>query len=271
MTTPAKPLPPDWSQFSNLEVHVQALGEGAARDTRGAGAPHDVGWRRPAPGSKLLPGQLHLWRAYLDVPAASLPTLVHLLSLDELYRAGRFHFGLDRRRFIVCRGLLRLILGQYLDTDPALVCFTYGDFGKPCLDPHTHGSDLQFNLAHSGSLAIYALTLKDAVGVDLEWVRPIEDQEEETIARCYFSEEETRALKSAPAYRRHRVFFETWTRHEAWLKATGQGLAGNTPCNKKDSARSRKVNAPGASLAEWWFQTFTPFPGHLAALAVKGT
>ncbi len=93
----------------------------------------DVLWRPPPRTTHLPDGQVHVWRASLDVSEHRLRALERTLGLDELDRAGRLRFARDRRRFIAARGMLRVLLSRYLDVDPRTLCFRYGQWGKPFL------------------------------------------------------------------------------------------------------------------------------------------
>src|SRR5690242_19076596 len=97
-------------------------------------------------------GTIHVWRASLDQQPEVVSALDALLSDDERDRRDRFRFERDRTRSVVGRGLLRTMLGHYVALDPALLRFWYTRHRKPKLTsdgPH-------FNLAHSGSAALFA-------------------------------------------------------------------------------------------------------------------
>ena len=152
------------------------------------------------------------------------PSSAHLpgyLSPDERERADRFVFARDRDRFVAGRAFLRLLLAQYLGCEPRALRFRYGPNGKPALADER--SDLHFNLAHSGALAVCALARGSELGVDLERLRPIRDAE--GVVRSAFSPREVARLESLPETARLRAFYEGWTRKEAFLKALGHGLA----------------------------------------------
>lgn len=157
---------------------------------------------------------VQVWRADLDsIPLAA---LADLLDDEERARAARFRFDQHRARFIVSHGVLRKILGRYLKADPAALRFRSSPRGKPYLDP---ACDLQFNLSHSSGLGIYAVTFGRRVGVDIERIEARPDLLE--VARRFFTPEEFALLEPN---RSLELFYRIWTRKEAWLKATGEGL-----------------------------------------------
>jgi 4'-phosphopantetheinyl transferase len=211
---------------------------------------------------------VHVWAVSLDSPASGrLASASHLLSDDERARAGRFHFDRDRRRFVIGRAALRRLLGQYLEMDPAAVTFAYGPSGKPNLaaelDP-----DLRFNVAHSGALALYAVTRYCEVGIDTERLRIIPELEE--IAGHYFSPGENAQLVSLPWALRSEAFLVGWTRKEAYLKARGIGLPALREIEVSLlhgdlTLRSRSTQDLTAA-SSWSLGDLHPAPGYVAAL-----
>src|SRR5690349_20188145 len=59
---------------------------------------------------------------------------------------------------------IRQLLASYAGRDPDGIRFQRGANGKPSLA----GGELEFNLSHSGSLLLLALSRKQPLGVDLE-------------------------------------------------------------------------------------------------------
>ena len=70
---------------------------------------------------------------------------------------------------------------------------------------------------------VCALTLDHDVGIDVERVR--ENVEHDDLARRFFAADEVRSLAALPPRLRQEAFFACWTRKEAVVKATGEGLA----------------------------------------------
>lgn len=232
-------------------------------------------WREPPADLILLCDEVHVWRASLDRPTACVQQLAQTLSRDERLRAERFYSERDRLHFIVGRGLLRTILGRYLGLEPSRLHFCYSAYGKPSLDPkgfeNSSGLAL-FNLAHSHGLALYAITHQRKVGVDLEYIRPIEADQ---IVEQFFSARERAVFRSLPTSQKQEAFFNCWTRKEAYLKASGRGLDG--PLDKIEVSLAPGEPTKLLSIAgdhqeacRWFIQTLAPAPGYVAAIAVEG-
>lgn len=145
-----------------------------------------------------------------------------LLDEDETRRAARFLRQADRDRFIASHAALRVVLGHVLDLPPGALEFGREETGRPHL---TAPSDtgLDFNLSHSGEIALVGLTREGRIGVDVEIRRPLPDALR--IARAHFAPDEARALEALPVLEREAAFFSLWTRKEAVVKALGAGLS----------------------------------------------
>ena len=171
---------------------------------------------------KLLTKHLHLWRINLDISTTELTTLETHLSTDEVSRAERYHFPQHRQRFIAGRGILRQILGTYLEVEGAAVELTYLPRGKPILGGKFAHSSIKFNLSHSQSMAVCVVAYDYPVGVDIEYIRPMSDME--AVAKRFFLTPEYEQVRSLRDNEQQQAFFRYWTCKEAYLKATGEGL-----------------------------------------------
>jgi 4'-phosphopantetheinyl transferase len=114
-----------------------------------------------------------------------------------------------------------MVLSRYSGIAPEALEFDAGENGKPQLVQQF--TDLRFNLSHTDGLALIAITRGREVGVDVE--RVDESITFQDIAEHYFEPRELWDLRIAPPDERVTRFFEVWTRKEAALKATGEGLA----------------------------------------------
>ncbi len=189
-----------------------------------------------------------------------------MLSPDEENRASRFHFPLDRERFIIARGALRYLLTRYLQLPAREVRFHYGPQGKPTLDPPS----FSFNVSHTQNIAVFAVAAAGRnVGIDVEKAQ--HDFKVREIAERYFSVSECAELFSLPADLQNQAFFRCWTRKEAYLKASGEGL--HTPL---DSFSVSLTPSEPASFrrgvdSKWQVLDFTAYPNHPAALVYDGS
>ncbi|HYA80917.1 MAG TPA: 4'-phosphopantetheinyl transferase superfamily protein, partial [Methylocystis sp.] len=215
------------------------------------------GWIAARERPALFPGEAHVWRASGVPDAASLAEFALTLSDDERAQAARFRFERDRARFIRAHGILREVLARYLAASPARLSFVRGPFGKPSLA----GAELEFSLSHCEDLVLVAVSRCGAVGVDVERVREISDAR--SLAARFFTRGENTALAAAPAGERRELFFAIWTRKEAYVKATGEGLS--RPLDSFETARLEPPPAPCAALRD------LPLgPGRAGALASLG-
>jgi 4'-phosphopantetheinyl transferase len=173
----------------------------------------------PGPLRPLLAeGAVHVWRADLTAVAEDLG---ELLNDEERARAERLLSEHDRVLWMSSRGLLRALLGRYLQREPRSLRFNAGEHGKPAL---VSPSRLSFNISHSRQLALYAFTDATAVGVDVEVARrPIN---EVAIAARVFGAAEAHRLEGLDQPIRQREFLRAWVRHEAQLKCLGVGIGG---------------------------------------------
>jgi 4'-phosphopantetheinyl transferase len=228
-------------------------------------------WSPPPGVLTVSRGEVHVWRASLDVTPRRRTSLLATLSSDERARADRFHFERDRHHFITGRGLLRAILARYLETAPAALQFHYDAHGKPRL-AGAFPDRLRFNVSHSHGLALYAVSVDRELGVDLERIEP---RLETGIAERFFSPREVATLRALPTHAQRDAFFACWTRKEAYVKARGEGL---TLCLDQFEV-SLSPGEPAALLRtagdpdearRWSLEELAPEPGYAAALAVEG-
>jgi 4'-phosphopantetheinyl transferase len=196
-------------------------------------------------------GAIDVWRADL---AAVGDELEELLCAEERERAARIAQEHDRVRWARSRGVLRALLGRYLDRDPRTLDFVFGPHGKPALPRHGTGSetstaaegpggvgagrDLRFNLSHSGTLALYAITAGREVGVDIE------------RARERYTPE----------------FLRAWVAREAVGKCRGTGLNRGTGLAMPAQATPQQ----GSSAGDLWTAELDVGPRAAGAVAVEG-
>jgi len=229
-------------------------------------------WQAGGEALSLHRDEIHVWRIKQPLGLGAADLLLSFLSEDELARAERFHFADDRNRYIHSRGALRSLLGRYLGAHPGELRFCYSPRGKPELASDLGGSRLQFNLAHSGEMIAYAFVHKHRIGIDLEKIRfdfPVEE-----IAERFFSEAERNALRRLKMSERHTAFFRCWTRKEAYLKATGDGLSMplsdfDVSIDPEQPARLLATRPDPGEACRWHMESLDCGPNYSAALVVE--
>ena len=165
---------------------------------------------------------VQVWIATAPPAEADLSALACLLSPDERARADRFAVSEPRRQFVFGRALLRQLVGACATVDPVTLAFDRAPRGKPFLSQPVVNGDLRFNLSHSGRIVAIALARGRDVGVDIEAIACQGDWR--LLAERIFSPRELRELHALPTRQQPQAFFDGWTRKEAYLKATGEGL-----------------------------------------------
>lgn len=225
-------------------------------------------WTKPPETIALANKELHVWQMTLDHPPVPIEVLSTWLSADEVARAERFTFPRDHNDFIVGRGMLRALLGRYLGVSPSNISIQKGVREKPYVAIGSGESPLHFNVSHSHGLAMYAFALHGQVGIDVEKLRP--EFATEKIATQFFSTSEQNDLLRLSQESRVQGFFNCWTRKEAYVKATGQGL--HIPLGSFDVSlipgNLPALRAPDSE--KWSLFAFSPAKDYAAAIVVEG-
>src|SRR5690606_12097704 len=202
-----------------------------------------------------------LWLVRLDAKPPEYERHLARLAPDELARADRLRFPDDRRRFVVSRAVLRELISRHVRMEPAAIRFRYGPHGKPALE--RGAQPIEFSMSRAGERALYALA-PVPVGVDLVEATSVEMIGTMTGEFC--CDEELAGLASAGLEKRKEMLLAIWCRKEAYLKATGSGLAGGmADVNMWDLAGTP---APRTEWMARWTVEDVPVPGpYRAAMA----
>ncbi len=173
----------------------------------------------------------------------------------ERERASRFLRRDDADRYLSAHGALRLVLAGYLERDPLALTFGTAEHGKPFLD----GSPIEFNLSHSGDIALIAVATCP-VGVDVERLRPVLDLDDLAPRVC--SPAEVAELAALAEPHRAHAFLAMWTRKEALAKAMGAGIGAIL----RDGS-----GAPREVRGAWTLMDVGDLPGYAACVAAEGS
>jgi len=170
--------------------------------------------------------------------------------------AGRFRREVDAARYLAAHALTRVVLGDRLARDPADLVF---DRTCRCGEPHgkpTLAGGPGFSFTHAGAVVGVAVLDGGPVGLDVEPVRAMPDLD--GVARHV----------GAPA--EPAAFFRAWTRKEALLKATGDGLASPMAAIVLDEHGVVEWRGNGAPDGPVWLRDLVAPDGSPAAVAGLG-
>jgi 4'-phosphopantetheinyl transferase len=216
--------------------------------------------------------QIHLWLAFFDRlrDETLLQRYYSLLTLEEQRRQARFHFAIDRQRYLVTRALVRVVLSHYITIEPQDWTFSVNSYGRPRIaNVDDRAQRISFNISHTNSLILLGVTGDMALGVDVEnyclRAAPMD------IADHFFAPEEVADLRAQPSARQRERFFEYWTLKECYIKARGIGLS--VPLDQfgfqfpSDGTLSAFMQpCLNDSPSRWRFWQFRPAPCYLAAV-----
>ena len=204
----------------------------------------------------------------LAVSAARLEALRAVLSPEEQARANRISAESVARDFVAGRGMARELLAFECGCEPHAIAIGTGVRGKPYLE---HPSlPFAFNLSHSGGYCALAVGDVTSLGVDIEAIRPTIGD----FASSVFSPREAAQYAAIDDANRMRTFFRGWVAKEAYLKATGEGLAGGLKSFELNLTCGLEINPVAIrgdtiALAKWQFRGFDVLDTIVGAVAVE--
>ena len=157
----------------------------------------------------------------LDLPFDVIEELAMSLSDEELRRVNQFSAPLDRRRATVRIARRRHALATYLNTDTENVQIEFDTSGKPSATSSL-GESLSFSSSTCGDLAVLAVTRDKQIGVDVEGAFELTDPER--FASRVATAREAMEIAQLQKSLQPDAYLRLWTRKEAYLKATGEGI-----------------------------------------------
>jgi len=213
--------------------------------------------------------EVHLWHCRFDANKDNMEAFKRILSKDEIEKASGFKFDVHREQSIISRGVLRILLGKYLQQPPRSVSFGYSEFDRPFLKGN---SNLQFNVSHSGNRSVFGFVQNAEIGVDIEKLKS--DFEVMDIAQNFFSSDEIQTLQALPENQKVAGFFRCWTRKESFIKAKGSGLSFSltsfSVSLNLDNAKLLRTDWKLTEKEEWRLFSFEPEIGYIGALSIRG-
>lgn len=218
--------------------------------------------------------QPHLWILTPDPVADPAWAAEHLplLSPSERARYDRYLRDSDRDLFLAAHVFTRHTLSRYGAISPAAWAFDTNEFGRPEITNPDAPPGLRFNLSHTEGMV--AMLVHDTVdgGVDVERLGAVGDPL--SMSKTVFAAAERRDYLAVDERDQEQRFYTLWTLKEAFIKATGKGLAiplKSFAFTGIDGPEIAVVCATGIEPepAAWHFTVRQPAPEFLIATAYR--
>lgn len=203
-----------------------------------------------------------IWTAHLPSSMRGYSYFRSLLSQDELQKASSFRFDEHKQNYTISRGVLRCLLGMYLNKNPQEIQILYGLWRKPCV---ANEFSFFFNLSHSGDYVSYVFSSKQEVGIDIEFI-DTGFNADAMVKNILSSPDEYAYWNSVKGKDTVYEFYKFWVCKEAFLKASGTGwLEKNTalPADMLESLKAKKND--GISNCKNIPYVFDLIPGYIGA------
>ena len=216
---------------------------------------------------------------FIKPDCLDLGAYISILSDEEKERFHRYKNEKAQFTFLTARYYLRMLLSNIISEQKSWIATQSStarndDKGQLDLKIEISTSDkpylkdypsLFFNLSHTDNLILIAIA-NSQVGVDVEKIDRNADKE--GIIKHFFSEREQTSYFSQPENQKELAFVKGWTRKEAILKATGEGLSS---MKNYEVSFEPKTDIPiinSISENNFKIKDFTPKDGYAACLAV---
>jgi len=178
---------------------------------------YDFAWKPYSTKEPLATDKTHIFRIAVENHFHNIKkTLAEVLSDREQEKAGRIFIQKDKERYAVSKFCLRTILSLVSNKAPHEVEFIFHEHKKPTV------KDIEFNISHTGDYVLIAISPKP-IGIDVEYLN--KEFDFKSILAITFSKKEIDFIGSDEVNVTN--FYAMWTRKEALLKASGEGVSDN--------------------------------------------
>lgn len=208
---------------------------------------------------KIQTGELHIWRYTVNEQHFAAEQTNPMLSVEETEKSKRFVLEEHRVDYVCNHRFVREVLAGYLQTFPNEIEFSVTSLGKPFIK----NAGLFFNVSHSKNKALLAISKDTEVGVDIEYMKDLQDAV--TFSDYSFSEQE-KAMIFKNGQIDKEVLFTFWTFKEAYIKATGTGLSVDISKINLTDFYTNEVYKLGN--ANWTLKRLSAEEGFKAAFAI---
>jgi len=208
----------------------------------------------------------HIWQVALTPNRQILELCKSVLSTEEQKRVKWLKFEYDKTKYVISKGILRLLLADYLNINTSEISISRQRKGKPFVN---NDNTLFFNMSDSGELCVFAFTRVGEIGIDIEKKRILPDLDD--LIQKNLTKQEINIINKEPS-EKNLNFLRFWTIKEAYLKAIGEGMR-LTPNNLEFSIEKgniKLVNQQGIlDQEDWFFREFFPETSYFGVIVFK--
>lgn len=166
------------------------------------------------------------------------------------------------------RSIIKSILSRHLEREVTDSEFQYGVNGKP-----TALKDAHFNISHTASIFVIAITKTCPVGVDIELLN-----RKVNVSKVFdlvFSDKEREKFMHLSDAYKQEAFVNLWTRKEAFVKAKGGGMsfplkAFEVTFTIGEEPKVNNTDWSAMEAKDWTLMSFDLLGGIRGALAFRG-
>ena len=226
-------------------------------------------WQATPDTLRLSPEYIDVWICDLRILSKNIEIFYSLLTDDERERANKLKVENKKQEYIITRGSLRQHLGLLINIDPKDLIFEYLKHGKPILAKKSNTTGVTFNVSHSNEFALLAISQQRNIGIDIEKIN--RDTNHLPLVKRFFSAAEQSRFQAIQKSKMAKAFCACWTRKEAFIKATGDGVfygLDNFDVCFDPEIQNPKINLHDPS-AEKWFAANLPINDEYMACLVS--
>jgi 4'-phosphopantetheinyl transferase len=196
--------------------------------------------------------EIKLWHGEIAAKESDYQKYWQVLDSTEQQHASSIKNKHLHKRYVEIHAQLRIVLGDATDAAPEQLRIHKAEYGKPYLADFP---DLAFNLSHTANKMVVAMAYNCALGVDIEQCK-LRKTLAALVDKC-FAQEEKSYWQQLPEAQQAQAFYQFWVRKEAFVKATGRGIAlGLNQCAINPKNHNEFLTIPQAygKANEWLIQ-----------------
>ena len=209
---------------------------------------------------------IDLWLGSVNSDSSTYEADWLVLDADEKARASRFSQTIHRNEYVCIHAQVRYLLATILKQAPEQIIINRTSLGKPYLVEYPN---IAFNLSHTQDYFLLVISEHCNLGVDIEKFKSRPNMEG-LVNKC-FAITERDYWHTVSRQDQLSVFYQFWTRKEAFVKATGGGIVlGLEQCVVDVNNLKRFLSIPKqcGNSTDWFIQELDVPKNYCAALVL---